>query len=100
MVYEIRLKAGFFETRLYTLEVTHRQIKLTPVNSGDVITIKDKALIAVTILNIRHPEIEIQTITQTYFGNFTGNPDLAEICRLLKKELSKKIIYEGGFKNF
>mgnify|MGYP000626486789 CR=1 FL=1 len=94
MVYEIRLKTGFYETKLYNLSIKDQRIAILN-NEEEIIVIDDDDLLCVSVTERNNIEIEIQTKTKVYSGTIAA----ASASRLLddlKRELNKKILYEGG----
>ncbi len=99
MKVELRLRTGFFETTSYWLEVRRNQIALLPLspNEGkEKIVIPGEAITAVTLLEKKNPEIEIQTKEGLFSGTLAPETDLGMLFDLMKSKLNKKVIYEGG----
>lgn len=99
MKVELRLRTGFFETTSYWMEVGKNQIVLLPLSPGggkEEIVIPGEAIAAVTVLEKKNPEIEIQTNEGFFSGTLAPETDLAMLFDLLKSKLNKKVIYEGG----
>ncbi|MPM10205.1 hypothetical protein SDC9_56532 [bioreactor metagenome] len=99
MKVELRLRTGFYETTSYWMDVIKNRIVLTPQTPDagkEKIVILGEAIAAVTILEKKNPEIEIQTKGGTFFGTLAPETDLDKLFNQMKKELKKKVIYEGG----
>jgi len=101
MVYEFRLKTGFYETKLYSLNIHNKQIRMIPAcadNKNKIITVSDNDLISVKVTERKSLEIEIQTKDNLYSGVILG-VSASGILDVLKKELHKEVLYEGGRRN-
>lgn len=101
MIYEIRLRTGFFETTSYTFMIKKNQIVLSPLSADGKtkdITICDASIVSVLLRKKKNPELEIQTKDKVYLGTLGTKIDLSQVFQVLKKELNTKIIYEGGSK--
>lgn len=99
MLFKIRLKTGFFETKAYDLMVGKDKLVLSPEESeSDTITIPEKNIGSITLNNQKNPEIEIQTRDKIYKCGLIGNSDFEKLVNSIKENLSVKIIceYEGG----
>jgi len=99
VLFDIRMKTGFFETKTYELLVGKDRLVLSSKESkDDNITIPDKNIISITLKNEKAPEIEIQTWEKIYLGSLLKRDDFEKLVELLKENLNAKIIceYEGG----
>ncbi len=96
MIYEFRLKTGFFETKLYNLSIKDQRITILD-NEEELIVIDDDDLLCVSVTEKNHIEIEIQTKTNVYSGTIsTAAASASRLLDDLKEKLNKKILYEGG----
>jgi len=99
MLFNIRMKTGFFETKVYELLISKDQLVLSSKESkNDSIIILDKNIISITLNNEKAPEIEIQTGKKIYQCSLLEQTDFENLIGFLKENLSVKIIceYEGG----
>jgi hypothetical protein len=99
MKIELRLRTGFYETTSYWMEVTKNRIALSPLPTGggkEEIVIPGEIITAISVLEKKNPEIEIQTKEGIFSGTLSQETDLDKLFDLMKKELNKKVIYEGG----
>lgn len=99
MLFDIRMKTGFFQTKIYELVIGPDKLVLASKETkSDDITIQDKNMISITLKNEKAPEIEIQTWERIYLGSLLEKTDFEKLVGLLKENLSVKIIceYEGG----
>jgi len=99
MKIELRLRTGFFETTPYVMDAARKRIVLTPQIPGagkEKIVISCDALVSVSILEKKNPEIEIQAKEGIFFGILPPETDLDKLFEFLKNKLNKKVIYEGG----
>lgn len=101
MNFAIKLKAGFFKTRDYFLNINGDMITLTPQDGsaeGTQVIEKDglKSFSIVT-WNSGAGEVEIVTRDNIYIGSFFyHNADLDELFRGLALELGDKFIFRHG----
>jgi len=96
MVYEVKLKTGFFETTSYKLSISESSIVLSPANSGKnkEFSITDEHLVSLEITSNKHTEIEIITLNEFFTCTFLKNPDISELIIVLKDNFNKKISYK------
>ncbi len=98
MSFEIRLKTGFYATKLYDLLISKNKLVLSSAEAGDdVITILDKDILNVTIIKKKHSEIEVQTSDKIFQGILCDNSNFEEILSTLKENLHIKIICESEY---
>lgn len=99
MLFNIRLKTGFFETKPYDLLVGKDRLVLSSKESesGSII-IPDKNIISIALNNKKAPEIEIQTWEKIFQGSLLEKADFEKLLNSIKENLSVKIIceYKGG----
>jgi len=99
VIFNIRMKTGFFETKTYELWIGKDRLVLSSKESeSDNIPIPDKNIISITLKNEKAPEIEIQTRNKIYQGTLLERDDFEKLVGFLKENLNVKIIceYEGG----
>jgi len=104
LLFEIRMKTGFFETMLYDLLICKNKVKLSASESvNDSIIIPDKEILCVMIIKKKLYEIEIHKYDKIYSLILCDNSQLEEIIKALYENLNTKIICEckneGGNKN-
>jgi hypothetical protein len=97
---EIKLKAGFFKTKAYCLTTKSRQIVLTPLDNGEmerqVIEWEELKSFSIISRNMISVELEIATLSHTYFGSISSSDDLEEIIKNLAREFGTKFIFQHG----
>jgi hypothetical protein len=100
MVYDVKLKSGFFKTQQYTLAISNKQITLTPQEDSElhniVITDQDLSTISITGRDTKLTEFEINAQSVIYMGTFAADTNIEEVLWTLKKEFGSKTIIEGG----
>lgn len=98
MTFLIKLKTGFFKTKLYYLTVEDRQVVMVPTEASEnerlVIPEKDLCSVTITRKNITSGELEIIVNDNIYFGNFTYLPILDEVVNAFAYEFGDKFIYQ------
>jgi len=98
--FNIRMKTGFYETKLYCLMIRKGKLILSPIESDDpVITIFDESILNITLIEGEKASgIEIQTNGRIYECLLTNKMDYELLLTLLKENINKKIIceFEGG----
>jgi len=95
----MRLKTGFFETKLYDLQISKGMLRLSPKILGDEEIVLWENDISDLILTAGEDlEIEINTLGQSYQGTITNKAQYEDLLSGLKANLNKKILceYEGG----
>lgn len=99
VLFNIRLKTGFFETKAYDLLIGKDKMVLSSKESGsDVITIPDKNIISITLKSEKTSEVEIQTQDKIYQCSLFEKFDFENLLKTLKENLSTTITceYKGG----
>lgn len=95
----MRLKTGFFETKLYDLQFSKGKLRLSPKTLGDEeIVLFEKDISNLLLTAGEDLEIEINTLGQSYQGTITNKADYEGLLSGLKTNLNIKILceYEGG----
>lgn len=95
----MRLKTGFFETKLYDLQFSKGKLKLSPNILGDkeiVLLVKD--ISDLQLKNGENLENEINTLGLSYQVTITDKGNYDDLVSKLKANLNIKISreYEGG----
>ena len=99
MLFDIRMKTGFFETQEYEMLIDKDRLVLSSKEvESDVTIIPDKNIISISLKDETFPEIEIQTWEKIYQVNLLNKADFENLLDLMKENLNTKIIceYEGG----
>lgn len=98
MTFLIRLKTGFFKTKLYYLTVEDRQVIMVPKEADEnerlVIPEKDLCSVTITRKNTTSGELEIIVNNNIYYGSFTYLPILDEAVNIFAGEFGDKFIYQ------
>ncbi len=98
MIYNVRLKTGFFETALYQMTIQKSEILFSPTRA-DVgeksFAVPERDILAVSIANRKTPQLEIQTAEKRYSATLASDPNLNGLLLELRNKLDCKIIYEG-----
>jgi len=97
--YELRLKTGFFETKIYAMKINKGKLRLSPQKSADEeIVLLDKDISGIMLKNGEALEIEINLLEQSYQGTITSKAKYEDLLSGLKTNLNIKILceYEGG----
>jgi len=97
--YELRLKTGFFETKIYAMKINKGKLRLSPQKSADEeIVLLDKDISGIMLKNGEALEIEINLLEQSYQGTITSKAKYEDLLNGLKTNLNTKILceYEGG----
>ncbi|KAF1086678.1 hypothetical protein SPSYN_00397 [Sporotomaculum syntrophicum] len=97
MIFDIKLKVGFFKTRGYCLTVGHKQIFLTPHDDDyEKYIINDKELVSIGIYkkNRQIAHLEIVSKRDVYIGSFAIPKNIEEVCQLFIKEFGNKLIFQ------
>ncbi len=94
MTFEIKIKAGFFKTRLYFLSITKGQLILTPREESDdgrlVVEFSDLKSICIIRKDQVSGELEIVTANGIMIGNFAPHTNLEEVSQELSREFGRK----------
>jgi hypothetical protein len=96
MVYEIKLKTGFFETTLYKLSISEGLLVFSPVISRNnkEFSISDEHLVSIEITDKKHTEMEIKTLNEFLTCIFSEKPDISKLIIVLTDNFNKKISYK------
>jgi hypothetical protein len=94
------MKTGFYETKLYNLQITKGELILSPIESDDSVDkISEESILNITLIEGEKASgIEIQTNGRIYECLLTNKMDYELLLTLLKENINKKIIceFEGG----
>lgn len=94
MVYKIRLKTGFYETRPYDLHLEMGRLLLSSADDENgKVWIDEAALRCFTLIDKKLPEIEIQTLSAVYRAALKEEENLEDLFLLLKQYFNRPIIY-------
>jgi len=96
---EMRLKTGFFETKLYDLQFSKGKLKLSPNILGDKeIVLLVKEISYLQLKNGENLENEVNTLGLSYQVTITDKGNYDDLLSKLKANLNIKISreYEGG----
>lgn len=86
LIFNVRLKTGYFKTELYEMVIDKNHISLKPKDDGiKLMTINLHDLVAVSITGKIHPEIEIQTTKNTYYGIMDEYTDMDELLIMFRR---------------
>ena len=100
MVFSIRLRTGFYETKPYALSVGKGVLDLVPKETGETLSLSDHQLLSVSLSKKKFVELEIQTSERLYLGVLCDQSDFEAVFTSLKENLRTKIHceseYEGG----
>ncbi len=95
MFFEIRLQTGFFETKLFLLQIGTGKMAIAPKDhAGSTIVIPEEEMESVTIRNEKSLSIEIQTKNKVYRGTFSPETKYENLLEQLEGNLNKTITYE------
>ncbi|MEA5094041.1 MAG: hypothetical protein VB128_03700 [Sedimentibacter saalensis] len=96
MIYDVKLKTGFFEKTLYKLFISENLIVLSPVilGSNKEFSITSEHLVSIEIINIKHTEIEIKTLNESLTCILSKKTDISKLITVLKENFNKKISYK------
>ncbi len=98
MIYEIKLKTGFFKTEQYMLEITPKKIVLCPKedvrNSNIVIKTCEISNISINSRDSNLIEIEIVANNGVYICIVDAKYNIDELIYDLTKELGRKLIIQ------
>ena len=93
----MRLKTGFFETKLYDLQISNGKLRLSPKILGDKeIVLLEKDISNILLKNGESLDLEINTLDQAYQGTITNKANNEDLLGNLRTNLSKKILCEYG----
>ncbi|HHV15412.1 MAG TPA: hypothetical protein GXX58_02395 [Gelria sp.] len=99
MPYNVRLRAGFFKTQPYVLDIVGKQIVLYPKHATDMekFVIDEHDLNTISIIKgIKNlTEFEIKTQTGIYIGIIDSRTNLEELLCDLTREFGRKFIING-----
>ena len=97
MMFEIRLKAGFFKTQVYCLTAGSGQIILTPQEDDGRkrVIINEDELQSISIIGRIRPytELEIVSLTDIYVGSLAAQTDLKKLAINLDREFGAKFVW-------
>lgn len=98
MVFFIRLKTGFFETKFCTMSVKNKTVRLFSedlFNEKETI-IRDSEILSITIINrTKKPtEIEIHSSDKIYIGHYIDTKSKDEIADAFVTEFGSKVHME------
>ncbi|MDW5299352.1 MAG: hypothetical protein SA378_04340 [Sedimentibacter sp.] len=100
MIFDFRMKTGFFETKMLELHISKGKIILSPKEPDDqLIAILEENVLAITMRKSKKSfEMEIQTNEKIYQGILDNKIDYEKFVNQIKENINKKIIceYEGG----
>lgn len=100
MIFEFRMKTGFFETKMLDLHINKGKLIFSSKESSDqLIVIPDENILTVTMKKSKKSlEMEIQTYQIIYQGLLDNKIDYEKFINQIKENITKKIIceYEGG----
>jgi len=100
VIFEVRLKAGFFKTQLYFMSIAGGQIVLTPqehfANGRLIIAEDDLESVGITSWDMVDGELEIATSHRVYLGRFVSSTDLEAVARSLCREFGSKFRFQHG----
>jgi methyl coenzyme M reductase subunit C len=102
LFFEFRLQTGFFETKLFLLQVGAGKMVIAPKNDeAPTIVIPEEEIESITIRNEKSLSIEIQTKSKVYRGTFSPETKYENLLEQLKGNLNKTITceYERGNKS-
>ena len=99
MIYDVRLRTGFFETALYHMTIHSRQILFSPTRTdmkGESIAVPEEDILSVCISSRKRPGLEVQTPARRYSGIFAASdPNLNSLLLELRNKIDCNITYEG-----
>ncbi|MDP3386276.1 MAG: hypothetical protein Q8S24_03490 [Eubacteriales bacterium] len=98
MVFFIRLKIGFFETKFCTMSVNNKTVRLFSedlFNEKETI-IRDSEIISIAISNRnkKPTEIEIHSSDKIYIGQYIDTKSKDEISNAFVTEFGSKVHFE------
>ena len=94
MVYKVRLKTGFYETRPYDLYIEPGRLVLSSADDENgKVCIDAAALRSFTLINKKLPELEIQTLSAVYLATLKEQENLGDLFLLLKQYFDRPIVY-------
>ncbi len=101
MIFDIRLKTGFYETKPYCLSIGRGVLELLPEEFGEKIRIfMEKEILSVTLMGKGSAEVEIQTADRLYHMVLCDPLHSGELYQSVKENLRVRIdfeyAYEGG----
>ncbi|KUO51165.1 MAG: hypothetical protein APF76_16880 [Desulfitibacter sp. BRH_c19] len=95
MSVDIRLKAGFFKTQLYSLGVCQNQLILIPKENTELnrIIVTANELMSVTVFKrgSKIVELEIKTKDTSYIGHTASETNLEELFFTFSGEFGNKL---------
>lgn len=95
MVFLIKLKTGFFETKFCTMSVMNKRIKIffeDDLDQNEII-IPEEELLSIAIFSKKgkNTEIEIHTKEKIYVGNYIENRSKDEVINTLVDAFDAKV---------
>lgn len=98
MVFFIRLKTGFFETKFCTMSVRDKAVRLYSENMYEdkQTIIHDGEILSIAIINKgrKATEIEIHSTEKIYVGHCIDTKDKDEIANAFLREFGSKVQME------
>lgn len=98
MIFQVKLKSGFFRTLNYKLEVEKDELVLKPeVREGtDLIVIRNEDILELGIIRYSSGKMEFEIITtgSYYFGCISSENNIDELFSSLKSTLGKRLSIE------
>lgn len=93
----MRLKTGFFETKLYDLQISKGKLRLSPKILGDKeIVLLEKDISNILLKNGESLNLEINTLDKAYQGTLIDKANYEDLLSNLRTNLNKKILCEYG----
>lgn len=100
MIFEFRMKTGFFETKMLDLHISKDKLIFSSKESNNqLIVIPEENILTITMKKSKKSfEMEVQTYETTYEGLLDNKIDYEKFIKQIKENINKKIIceYEGG----
>ena len=91
----VRLRTGFYQTTPYRMRSTRSEIVLTPQDHGiqqRPIMIDADAVVSVSLIRKKVPEIEIETESETYRCLLDSNIDLPKLLSAIEDTIGTTIL--------
>lgn len=95
MTFKIKLKVGFFKTRLYDLVIDQGQMYLKPQEENEnILIIKNSELQSIYFIKkeANEGELEIVTHDSIYIGSLASSDDFVKLAQVLSKEFGNKFM--------
>lgn len=96
VIYDIKLKSGFFKTENYSLEIEQEKLNLVSKQTGRKITFYENDITSISIIK-SHPlqiQIEISTNKEIYSVYFQPETDCDNLIVSLRHRINTKICIE------